>query len=132
MKRSLILGLVALSIGACAPASARSSERTLVIPIHHSRFGIESIRVDAGSTVRFVIRNEDPIDHEFILGNQDVQDRHEGGTEGHHGTVPGEVSIPPHSEATMTYSFGQPATLIFACHLPGHFAYGMSGIVTVS
>jgi uncharacterized cupredoxin-like copper-binding protein len=81
--------------------------------------------------VRFVIRNTDPIDHEFILGDQEVQDRHETGTEPHHGTIPGEVSVAAGDSATTTYRFGEPGMLLFGCHLPGHWDYGMRGLVAV-
>jgi uncharacterized cupredoxin-like copper-binding protein len=86
--------------------------------------------------VRFVLRNTDPIDHEFILGDAAVQARHEQGRDRHHhGEVPGERSVAAGQEAATTYAF--PAgldgrTLEFACHLPGHYAYGMRGTVRVS
>jgi uncharacterized cupredoxin-like copper-binding protein len=85
--------------------------------------------------VRFVLRNTDPIDHEFILGDDGVQRRHEQGRErDHHGEVPGERSVGAGQETVTTYAF--PAALDgraleFACHLPGHYAYGMRGRVTV-
>ena len=45
--------------------------------------------------------------------------------------MPGEVSIPPHETGVTTYSFHAPGKVLFACHLPGHFAYGMKGYVIV-
>ena len=62
--------------------------------IHHSRFGPDEYTFHQGDTVIFVIANNDPIDHEFILGDQAVQDRHELGTEAHHDAIPTEVSLP--------------------------------------
>jgi uncharacterized cupredoxin-like copper-binding protein len=91
--------------------------------------------VAPGTTVRFLLRNTDPIDHEFILGDDAVQRRHEQGREReHHGEVPGEVSVAAGGEAATTYTFrtGGPASLEFACHLPGHYAYGMRGVALVS
>jgi uncharacterized cupredoxin-like copper-binding protein len=101
------------------------------ISIHHSRFQPSELSFPAGTEVRFVIRNTDPIDHEFILGNQEVQDRHETGTEPHHGAIPGEVSIPAGEIAATTYRFGEPGMLLLGCHLPGHWDYGMRGLVVV-
>ena len=61
--------------------------------------------------------------------------RHEQGRERHHhGDVPGERSVPAGQEATTTYAFPGPLdgrSLEFACHLPGHYAYGMHGEITV-
>ena len=97
--------------------------------------GVRPARIGSGQRVRFVLRNTDPIDHEFILGDDGVQRRHEQGREReHHGEVPGERSVAAGQEAVTTYAF--PAALDgraleFACHLPGHYAYGMRGRVRV-
>jgi uncharacterized cupredoxin-like copper-binding protein len=116
-------------------AAAGQATRTVVVTMHHSRFQPEVVRVAPGATVRFLLRNTDPIDHEFILGDAAVQRRHEQGRQReHHGEVPGEVSVAAGSQAATTYTFGQggPASLTFACHLPGHYAYGMRGVALVS
>ncbi|HZA27279.1 MAG TPA: cupredoxin domain-containing protein [Actinomycetota bacterium] len=119
--------LAAVLLGAFSP----SRERTVEITIHHSRFRPATVEVSPGTTVRFVLRNTDPIDHEFILGDEEVQARHEAGTEAHHGAIPGEVSVPAGEEASTTYIFTEPGTLLIGCHLPGHYAYGMRGSVRV-
>ena len=136
------LAVVLVACGAAAlvavwPAGslAGGGERTVVVTMRHSRFEPAAVRVDPGERVRFVLRNTDPIDHEFILGDDAVQRRHEEGRERqHHGDVPGERSVPAGQEAATTYAF--PAALDgrvlkFACHLPGHYAYGMHGTVRV-
>lgn len=110
---------------------SHSPERTVDITIHHSRFLPANIEVAPGTTVRFVLHNTDPIDHEFIVGDEQVQARHETGTEAHHGAIPGEVSVPAGGEASTAYMFSEPGTLLIGCHLPGHYAYGMRGSVLV-
>jgi uncharacterized cupredoxin-like copper-binding protein len=128
-------GAVALAGAWSATSRAGGDERTVVVTMRHSRFEPAVVRVDPGQRVRFVLRNSDPIDHEFILGDDAVQRRHEQGRERqHHGDVPGERSVPAGQEAATTFAF--PATLDgrvleFACHLPGHYAYGMHGTVRV-
>jgi uncharacterized cupredoxin-like copper-binding protein len=122
-------GLAALGAAGGEPA------RTVVVTMHHSKFQPDTVRVAPGTTVRFLLRNTDPIDHEFILGDEAVQRRHEQGREReHHGEVPGEVSVPAGAEAATTFTFrpGGPGRLEFACHLPGHYAYGMRGVALVS
>ncbi len=50
----------------------------------------------------------------------------------HVDVAPGEMSVPAGTTQVTTYTF--PATdgqLIFACHLPGHYAFGMHGTVTI-
>ena len=104
----------------------------MIVNIEHSRFSPERYRFEAGTTVRFVIHNGDPIDHEFILGDDSVQRKHELGTHAKHGDVPGEVSIPAGETRVTTYTFGDPGALTIGCHLPAHFAYGMRADVTVT
>jgi uncharacterized cupredoxin-like copper-binding protein len=118
-------------LGACSNSSGASQE-DINIAIRHSAFRPEELTVEEGTTVTFVIKNTDPIDHEFILGDEEVQRIHELGTEAHHGAKPGEVSIPAGAERTTTYTFDDGGTLIYGCHLPGHYDYGMRGTVTVS
>jgi uncharacterized cupredoxin-like copper-binding protein len=130
-RRTLVLLLLAAPLlGACA-ARADADETTIAVNIHHSRFDPARYEFEAGDAVRFVIHNGDPIDHEFILGDEAVQRRHENGSEKEHGAIPGEVSIPAGETRTTTYTFTQPGSLIIGCHLPGHFDYGMRADVNV-
>lgn len=128
-RRLLALSLVALA-AACAPASALPSVRTVRIGIHYSAFSLAAIDMAPGETVRFVVSNADPIDHEFIIGDQAVQIAHERGTEAFHPPRAGEITIPAGTTVETTYTFDA-VDLIFGCHLPGHYAYGMRGAISV-
>jgi uncharacterized cupredoxin-like copper-binding protein len=137
-RRLLVAGLAGLVLAVLLGAGlARGDDgpRTVVLTLRHSRFEPAALRARAGETVTFVVRNLDPIDHELIVGDQAVQRRHEAGRERHHhGEVPGEVSVPAGTERRTTYRFapGGPGRVEFACHLPGHYAYGMRGWVRVA
>jgi uncharacterized cupredoxin-like copper-binding protein len=48
-----------------------------------------------------------------------------------HPPVPGEVSVGPGEIGETFYRFDKPGRYLFACHLPGHFAFGMKGWVIV-
>ena len=126
----LLPGLFVLLAVGCSSASAHPSE--IVVDIEHSRFVPERIAVGAGTTVTFVIKNSDPIDHEFIIGDQTVQDVHENGTEAHHGKRPGEISVPALESVSTTYTFDEPGELIYGCHLPSHYDFGMKGVIRIS
>jgi uncharacterized cupredoxin-like copper-binding protein len=127
------LGVLALALAILFGGSAcgEPSVRTITITIEHSHFSTGELSVAAGETIRFVVANKDPIDHEFLIGDQALQELHESGTEAHHGAKPGEISIPAGQERTTTYTFGS-APLLFGCHLPGHYAYGMRGVIRVT
>jgi uncharacterized cupredoxin-like copper-binding protein len=90
------------------------------------------VTVPAGVPVTFVLVNDDPIDHEWIVGDAAVHARHRTGTEPHHGARPTEVSIPALTTLETTVTFPQPGIFAYICHLPGHEAYGMTGLVTVT
>lgn len=105
---------------------------TVVVEIEHSRFNVSSIPVVEGTEVTFVVVNRDPINHELIVGPQSVHDRHRDGTERRHAPRPGEVSVPALERGVTTYSFAQPGRIELACHLPGHYDYGMRGEIQVT
>ena len=131
--RPLVALLSVAALAACAaPArGAAGGERTVTLTAHWSRFTPERLEIPVGTTVRFVVRTDDPVAHELIVGDEAVQDRHEKGTEAHHGERPGEVSVPAGATAETTYRFDRPGTVLFGCHLPGHWAYGMRGTIEV-
>ena len=104
---------------------------TVTVNIRYSHFSISTLPVRPGTTVRFLVRNNDPIDHEFIVGGPRIHALHERGTRASHPPVPGEVSVPAGELGETFYRFDQAGRYLFACHLPGHFAYGMRGWVDV-
>ena len=99
--------------------------------IEHSRFSFDRLEVRPGTTVRFDVRNTDPVAHELIIGDDGVHRRHATGTEPFHPPVPGELSLGPNEAGSTTYTFDEPGTVVFACHLPGHLDYGMEGDIIV-
>ena len=104
---------------------------TVELDIEHSRFSADHLVVREGTQVRFVVRNSDPINHELIVGDDQVHRRHASGTEREHPPVPGEVSVGAHDVATTVFTFDEVGDVVFACHLPGHVAFGMEGVVEV-
>lgn len=104
---------------------------TVDVGIHYSQFSFSTLHVRAGTLVRFLVHNDDPIHHEFIVGDASVHARHAHGTEATHPPVPGEVSVAPNDIGETFYRFDRPGRFLFACHLPGHLAYGMKGWVIV-
>ncbi len=125
----VLLAIAALASSASGTIPLRT--RTVTLTIRHSRFSISHLDVKRGERVRFVVRNSDPIDHELIVGGMPVQLRHESGREAHHRARDGEVSVPLFETASTAYAFDEPGELWFACHLPGHWRYGMQGTISV-
>jgi uncharacterized cupredoxin-like copper-binding protein len=53
-----------------------------------------------------------------------------GGTPMH--ADPGQVDIPAGATARLVYTFDQPGTLEYGCHVAGHYAAGMRGTIIVT
>jgi len=127
VTRALPLILAGLALASCHTASARE----VGITFHYSHFAPTTIEVQRGVPVTFVLHNDDPIDHEWIVGDESVHARHRTGTEPYHGTLPTEVTVPALSTVRTTIMFDKVGELTYVCHLPGHEAYGMVGLVRV-
>jgi uncharacterized cupredoxin-like copper-binding protein len=122
---------VTLVLGSVALAAAQAAA-PVEVAIRYSRFVPGTIHAVAGRPLEIVLRNDDPIDHEWIVGDADVHARHRTGTEPVHAARPTEVSVPAGESRTTLVTFDRPGTYRFICHLPGHEAYGMVGEVVVA
>ena len=135
--RLVLAGSIALTLGLAGIAAAWTRPSALAasdieIPIHYSHYGLGQFSVPAGVPVRIVLKNEDPIDHEWIVGDAALHERHRTGTEPVHDSRPTEVTIPAGATRETTVTFDTPGTYLYICHLPGHEAYGMVGTVVVT
>jgi uncharacterized cupredoxin-like copper-binding protein len=121
-----------LVVAGLAAGSVGSGPERFEIRIHYSHYQPSSISVPYGVPITFVLINEDPIDHEWLLGDAAFQERHRLGTEAHHGARPNEISIDPLSTVETVITFDKPGSLQYICHLPGHEEYGMVGTLTIT
>ncbi|HET8626836.1 MAG TPA: heavy metal translocating P-type ATPase [Thermomicrobiales bacterium] len=152
----LAIALLALAVGAgalalsqrgamrgmgdtAAPAAAAArADRTIAVAADDRlRFTPAAITVWAGETVAFRVTNTGKAEHEFVIGDAAVQQEHEremaeGGMAGMNDDATYAVDVPPGRTATLVYTFKTPGTLLYGCHVPGHYAAGMVGTITVS
>ena len=124
-------GVATLLLAAAAIAGCAATPRTVTITIHYSEFDPTEIRVPRGVPITFVLVNEDPIDHEWLIGDEAFHEAHRTGTHASHGDVPTEVTVPALQTARTTITFEEAGTLAYICHLPAHEAYGMVGALMV-
>ena len=130
MRLGRVAAALLLVASACS-GDAALGEQTVEVEISHSRFIPDHFSFPAGTVVTFVVVNNDPIDHEFLIGDEEAQQAHEEGTEPHHGAKPGEISIPAGATRSTTYEFLEPGRLLIGCHLPSHYDYGMKGSIDI-
>ena len=126
------LAVAVLAAAVFATAAATAGPVTVEIHVRYSHYSPATVRVPIGRPVRFVLVNEDPIDHEWIVGDAAVHDRHRNGTEARHDARSTEVTINALSTSSTTITFDEPDDVQFICHLPGHEQYGMVGTLIVS
>jgi uncharacterized cupredoxin-like copper-binding protein len=121
----IVIGTL-LWAGTSSAGSDASSVRTVELTTHWSSYSPSVIRARRGTVLRLVVSNLDPIDHELIIGDQAIQDAHERGTQPTH-DAPGEISVAAHSVAITWWRVT--GDTLFGCHMPGHWAYGMRGVI---
>jgi uncharacterized cupredoxin-like copper-binding protein len=121
-----LLLVVAAATAGCAPRAT-----TFTITIHHSAFDLTELSVPRGVPITFVLVNDDPIDHEWLIGDEAFHEAHRTGTHASHRDVPTEVTIPALETRRTTITFEKAGRLAYICHLPAHEDYGMVGTLTV-
>jgi uncharacterized cupredoxin-like copper-binding protein len=124
--------VAALLLGAALLPACSTGPRTITVDMRYSRYLPVALHVGAHETVRFKLVNEDPITHEFIIGTAAQQLAHETGRQVDHNGLPGQASLGPGETRTISFTFAGPGSLIFACHRPGHYVYGMRGSIQVT
>jgi len=146
------IALVALAVGAAALYFARSEMgsptpmpmeavnrqpvgRTIQVDTTDAlRFTPEQLSVRAGETIAFEIRNPRAMPHEFFIGTPAKQQEHErdmaSGAPMH--AEPGQIDVPAGQTVRLVYTFEQPGTPEYGCHVPGHYPAGMRGTITIS
>jgi uncharacterized cupredoxin-like copper-binding protein len=111
------------------------------------RYRPAAIVVRAGRRVTFAVTNVGKLPHEFILGDRATQLDHErqmqaattGSGTGHvhdhaaHGppAATGALTVPAGQTRRLTWTFDEPGTVLYGCHVLGHWAAGMKGTIVV-
>jgi uncharacterized cupredoxin-like copper-binding protein len=114
---------------------AAAVERTVTISMADAmRFMPDSIQVNRGETVRFVLRNDGRMLHEMVIGTRAALDEH--------AELMKKFPDMEHDEAYMTHvgpgqqgeivwRFNRAGKFDFACLIPGHYQAGMRGRIVV-
>ena len=119
------------------PAKSQESDRVIEIEASDDfRFDPEAVDVKKGEVITFTVNNVGEVPHEFTLGPADVQDEHaeemaEMGDMEMDGD-PNAISIGAGETNGLTWEFTEAGSLLFGCHIPGHYEAGMVGDVDVA
>ncbi len=117
-------------------AAAAEATRTIEVSMSDSmEFVPASITVEKDETVRFVVRNEGELMHEFVLGTTESNDQHAEMMmkfPGMEHDEPYMAHVPPGETGEIVWTFNESGEFAFACLIAGHYQAGMVGDVTVT
>lgn len=142
------------------PGGSTTADRIIEVRMGDIFFEPKSIDIKAGETIRFVLKNEGSLLHEFNLGMAAAHAAHQkemaamfqNGTLSPTGAQdmsnmghamggmkivgmthddPNSVLIEPGATEELVWTFTKATGLEFACNIPGHYQSGMVGKVNV-
>ena len=146
---SLIVVAAGISTGAVAhgdekefaagvPGNPKQKSRTVEIVMREGNgtmtYSHETIAVKRGEQIRFVIKNEGALTHEFMLASVKENEEHGKLMEKHpkmEHDDPNGKTLEPGKSVEVLWKFTKSGTFEFACLIPGHHQAGMHGLVTV-
>lgn len=135
------------------PGKEEDVSRTIDVTMLDNYYEPESISVKSGETVRFRVKNEGDLVHEFNIGTADMHEAHQEEMQMmvEHGVLKGDridhemmemdmgnghsmkhddpnsVLLEPGDAREIVWTFTKAADLEFACNVPGHYQAGMYG-----
>lgn len=132
------------------PGDAANVSRTVEIVMRDNYYEPESVAVQKGETVRFVVKNEGILVHEFNIGTAEMHAAHKdemlmmmrhgvlSPTKIHHDKMesgdhsmkhddPNSALLEAGETAEIVWQFAEAGALEFACNIPGHYEAGMVG-----
>lgn len=123
------------------PADADEADRTITVTARDNmKFEPDSVSVEKGTTIRFVVDNVGQLQHSFTLAKPGQQRAHEEEMQGmsmdrmagHMDDEPNGIVVQPGETGSITWRFTEATTVQFACHIPGHYPAGMKGDIRVN
>ena len=121
------------SIG--VPGTASEVDRTIEVVMDDTmRFTPDSIKVEAGQTIRFELKNAGAVKHEMVIGKLEYLVEHSEMMKkfpSMEHEEPNMLLLDPSANGELIWTFSKTGTIDFACLQPGHYDAGMKGVVIV-
>lgn len=116
------------------PGDPAKPSRTVEVEMSEMEYKPYRVEVKRGEQIRFVIRNVGKEDHEFMLATTKENLNHAEEMKKHphmEHDEPNAVRLAPNKSAEILWKFTKSGTFEYACLIPDHRDYGMSGRVIV-
>ena len=116
------------------PGNASKPSRTIEVTMSEMEFNPSRIEVKRGEQIRFIVRNAGTEDHEFLIASTADNLKHADAMKKNPRMAhddPNGVRLAPKKSAEILWKFTKAGTFEFACLIPDHRDYGMTGRVTV-
>jgi uncharacterized cupredoxin-like copper-binding protein len=136
------------------PGKASDAGRSIAVQMYDNYYEPESIKVNPGETMRFVVEKKGNLVHEFNIGTLAVHESHqkemmmvehgviqggklnrdlmemamENGMSMKHDD-PNSVLLEAGESQEVVWTFSEKGAIEFACNVPGHYQAGMHGDV---
>ena len=115
---------------------AKKVERTIEVGMSDQmRFTPGKLDIKQNETVKFVVKNNGKVMHEFVLGTKTALDEHAAlmlkFPKMEH-DAPYMAHVAPGKKQTIIWQFNKAGDFDFACLIAGHYQAGMVGKIKVS
>mgnify|MGYP006198299545 FL=1 len=117
-----------------AGTPTKASRTVKVVMSDSMRFEPSSMQFKEGETVKFVVKNEGKLMHEFVLGTKDKNLEHADLMKkfpNMEHDEPYMAHVAPGKTTEMVWTFNRSGEFEFACLIAGHFDAGMRGPLRV-
>lgn len=117
------------------PGDPAKVTRTIEVTMNDTmRFIPGEIKVKAGETIRFFVKNSGKIAHEMLIGSMEELKHHAAEMRSKPAMKhadPSSITLEPGKRGGIVWQFDQPGSFSYGCMIPGHFEAGMVGKVDV-
>ena len=116
--------------------TAKAVTRTISVSMTDAmRFSPDKINVKQGETLKFVLKNDGKVLHEFVIGTKKDLDEHAAlmvKFPNMEHDEPYMAHVAPGKTGTIIWTFNKAGSFDFACLIAGHYQAGMVGKITVA
>jgi uncharacterized cupredoxin-like copper-binding protein len=120
------------------PGNPKKPSRPVLITMREGdgKMIFDSTRVEVrrGEQIRFIIRNNGALDHEFVLATKAENDKHaeemKKNPDMEHDD-PNAKRLAPKKASELVWRFTKRGEFEFGCLIPGHREAGMTGVIVV-